>query len=1488
MANFSKYFKYDIESTNQKLSPVIIIADKNYSSDSPTSNIHYIFTENNDPLYFNNFTSYTDQNWLLNDIVEENRIGVAGQFDSINCIEKVSNVKVTNDYDTKKLKINRLRFNLYNYYDSITKLSEHVTSDLTNKYVFLFYKSPTTKTIFWQPLFDSELAGYGSSLMGKFDLPLLYRGEISRVKITNDRISITAEDRTQIKIANKKVPYTKTSMLSQEIQNNILESYKSDDAVVPMTFGEVGKAPVMPYLETNQRNMRILLDVFPTSGHFRTSKTPKMLDSGNVYTYNNDYYLYIFKDNDYLLLDHYNQTIPSQNQLFSCFRITSQSMFQDNYILPEISYVNEEQNRLVNWNMRAFQQRLAESAFVSDGNILDIPFAQLHDILDDEFENIEGLYNNSNYKKTFYKNSDSIQSSSANDFVAPVRFSQYPENNNDITNGGKGRWVILKMQSGVGLPLLNVFDDGNFIGNTFLASDIKMTQQVGQIPTAINDNITDDLHTGRFTNLYIAPVAEEVFGDLIPRILNKNTENHVGYADHNPLRINKRYCLQTIMATKNSDLEAVRNWLDDEFDYQDPFDIDSIVERYTGTIQLPFDQLSIEDDKYWGSRGSNNSSSGYKNIGGLYYGDKSETQDVVDASIHNYIAIFEFTPPESSYDYWNGFMINNFSLVHSVKVDNLAEEKIFASIVGRKNNWFTENLNPANAPVYIDAENIDVTLNEFILGNTGTLPDFESLIEKTFLVIESTFYNYFKSYPEGVNWEDFHVDSNGNETFFVTDLGNGGMSQGWGSADLDYDLVNKDKITQFVDNFLDDVLFSEFDRHIVRDSNFSSPIINNFNFFRNVIWQFFLTNAKLLNYMDCHASGTQRPSLTPESFWDAVINSQYNSSWNLYQFFGNRSWVKTIIKNIYEYVFQTNIDTIDGANSENWSVKQGWYSDCHNFYWEGYDTEIYAIGGSDSVCHWDTINMNDTINNARQFAWNTLPNNINTIDDWRDNLYLYLDDLIQAVHTGICTEYQAVSNQNFYIFDNGTSFSDRTFRDPYEANLDNFAADNGWINGFQYSDSDNNIALSFTEEIRYITALNSITGDETNFATSGIIHKPSDIVMNILTNEMEFGRYDENQNAGNDVVLPDLRMYDLNTLDECRTSHAGWKMGFSVATQTNGKKLIEGILKESKSYPVFTNEGKFGFINILDQYSVGYIKKIIDIKDIISHNFTQTRREDIITSATMFYDYDHATKTYGKKLTKNIEQILPQYANVGLEYYNLDPIDGHKDINLKYHTDAATVEKFMDFTLFNSCNSHSIAELTLPLSYMDLAVSDIIHIPLINNEKIFNLNYSVVDYKNGQAIYPLWLILETNIGTTSVKVKAYQLHYLSAGEPTFDVDALNTDTEGYVNASKIGNMSEFNTTYTFTNGEPIPNINYDPNAVIDSGIEIPYFSLDLTPRIVVRDMQRAFNVISSGVNTFTDLELEILKYNADGTLNDNIFSENTVTEINEVLLHNWG
>ena len=44
--------------------------------------------------------------------------------------------------------------------------------------------------------------------------------------------------------------------LNPEISENIVSHYKNDDTVVPMTFGKVDKAPVLPYYEDN--NDRIM------------------------------------------------------------------------------------------------------------------------------------------------------------------------------------------------------------------------------------------------------------------------------------------------------------------------------------------------------------------------------------------------------------------------------------------------------------------------------------------------------------------------------------------------------------------------------------------------------------------------------------------------------------------------------------------------------------------------------------------------------------------------------------------------------------------------------------------------------------------------------------------------------------------------------------------------------------------------------------------------------------------------------------------------------------------------------------------------------------------------------------------------------------------------------------------------------------------------------------------------------------------------------
>ena len=87
----------------------------------------------------------------------------------------------------------------------------------------------------------------------------------------------------------------------------------------------------------------------------------------------------------------------------------------------------------------------------------------------------------------------------------------------------------------------------------------------------------------------------------------------------------------------------------------------------------------------------------------------------------------------------------------------------------------------------------------------------------------------------------------------------------------------------------------------------------------------------------------------------------------------------------------------------------------------------------------------------------------------------------------------------------------------------------------------------------------------------------------------------------------------MDSIEESREIHSAWEMGFSINKKTDGKKLIEDILKESKSYPRFTSDGKFGLMTIKESYFYNDIDTIIETDDIINYNFTQTKREDVIT-----------------------------------------------------------------------------------------------------------------------------------------------------------------------------------------------------------------------------------------------------------------------------------
>ena len=66
-------------------------------------------------------------------------------------IDKVSNVKSGIDYDSKKLKVNRMRFTLYNYYDVNNRFFDVANvndfTSLHNLNILLYYKSQSTDQI---------------------------------------------------------------------------------------------------------------------------------------------------------------------------------------------------------------------------------------------------------------------------------------------------------------------------------------------------------------------------------------------------------------------------------------------------------------------------------------------------------------------------------------------------------------------------------------------------------------------------------------------------------------------------------------------------------------------------------------------------------------------------------------------------------------------------------------------------------------------------------------------------------------------------------------------------------------------------------------------------------------------------------------------------------------------------------------------------------------------------------------------------------------------------------------------------------------------------------------------------------------------------------------------------------------------------------------------------------------------------------------------
>ena len=109
MALISQGFLNDTQGNNLNVTPVIALAELQDNK--------YVLLD-----------SFSTSNLLLSD-TDGNEI----QTKPI--LEKISSVKNAIDYSSKNIKINTFRFSLYNYYDSVTKLTNSESFNEINSFI---------------------------------------------------------------------------------------------------------------------------------------------------------------------------------------------------------------------------------------------------------------------------------------------------------------------------------------------------------------------------------------------------------------------------------------------------------------------------------------------------------------------------------------------------------------------------------------------------------------------------------------------------------------------------------------------------------------------------------------------------------------------------------------------------------------------------------------------------------------------------------------------------------------------------------------------------------------------------------------------------------------------------------------------------------------------------------------------------------------------------------------------------------------------------------------------------------------------------------------------------------------------------------------------------------------------------------------------------------------------------------------------------------
>ena len=283
-----------------------------------------------------------------------------------------------------------------------------------------------------------------------------------------------------------------------------------------------------------------------------------------------------------------------------------------------------------------------------------------------------------------------------------------------------------------------------------------------------------------------------------------------------------------------------------------------------------------------------------------------------------------------------------------------------------------------------------------------------------------------------------------------------------------------------------------------------------------------------------------------------------------------------------------------------------------------------------------------------------------------------------------------------------------------------------------------------------------------------LISNPADIMYHFLEKELEL-----------------VDSMDRDSWKDARQINSNINLGFSVQEEINSKKLIEDISRNTQLFPRFNHDGTFGFMNIKLAYTDNDAK-LLSSEDVIKLSIDRTPISNIKTLVNVKYRKDYEEDNYtrqtgyvdGYDLFGNGDGFDGQS---GLEsgykysFYNIGRTDNVLEFESDYIRDRASAEYLRNFIYLNSCNQHTIMKVRFPIKYSYLEAGDVIRFDsIINETKAFGEDYTSPDvYRNGQKIYPYFIIKSITKSTKHVDIEVYQLHQLqrtfSAGKGSLKI-----------------------------------------------------------------------------------------------------------------------